>query len=74
MEEERPTTTAKRLFNKKSIPLSTSRSTPTLNDLVHVPLSKRKVVDLSISMRRGSSQQATQVSSIQPPEQPKKET
>ncbi|KAI7888744.1 uncharacterized protein EV154DRAFT_425183 [Mucor mucedo] len=78
MEEERlkPTTSAaaKRFFNKNSIPLSTSRSTPTLNDLVHVPLIKRKVVDLSTSMRRGSSQQATQVSSIQPPEQPKKET
>lgn len=78
MEERNiPAIATKRFFGKNTIHLSTSRSTPTLNDLVHhdIPstrLLKRQVVDLSTSMRRGSSQQATHVSLILP-EQPKKE-
>ncbi|KAI9362766.1 hypothetical protein BD770DRAFT_309423, partial [Pilaira anomala] len=60
--------------------LSTSRSTTSLPDLVNyaitsatASLSKRQVVDLSTTMRRGHSQQATQVS-VKISEQPKKQT
>lgn len=75
-----PAIAAKRFFTRNPKPLSISRSTPSLPDLVNhgiasatASLSKRQLVDLSTSMRRGTSQQATQVS-IKLPEQPKKET
>lgn len=85
MEKERnnhtPSIAAKRfLARNQPKPLSTSRSTTSLPDLVNyaitsatASLSKRQVVDLSTTMRRGHSQQTTQVS-VKISEQPKKQT
>jgi hypothetical protein len=75
-----PAIAAKRFFARNPKTLSTSRSTPSLPDLVNyaitsatASLSKRQVVDLSTTMRRGHSQQAAQVCT-KSSEQPKKQT
>jgi hypothetical protein len=75
-----PAIAAQRFLAKNQKTLSTSRSTPSLPDLVNyaitsatASLSKRQVVDLSTTMRRGHSQQNTLVS-VKLSEQPKKQT
>lgn len=76
-----PALVAQRFLAKNQKTLSTSRSTPSLPDLVNYAItsataslaSKKQVVDFSTAMRRGYSQQATQVSA-KLSEQPKNQT
>jgi carbonic anhydrase len=81
---EKPSTTADHIArrflakNAQSMTLATSRSTPSLPNLVNyaissatATLSKKQMTDLSTTMRRGRSQQES-VDTVKMTEQPKK--